>query len=50
MFKLLFKNKKQESTTLSLTLKNNDLVIINGKKYIVGEHYFDKDLTLHCIE
>jgi hypothetical protein len=33
-----------------INLKTNDVIIVNGKKYLVGEHYFDNDITLHCIE
>lgn len=34
----------------NIELKNNEIVIINGKKYLVGFSLFDNDISLHCLE
>jgi len=34
----------------TLELKNNEIILINNRKYIVGECLFDHDIILTCLD
>lgn len=46
LFKLFKKTKKINQ----IAIKNNDIIIVNGKRHLVGEHFDEKGFTLHCID
>lgn len=49
MFKW-FKKKSKKQNQISITLNNNDVIIVNGKKYLVGFGIVNDNIFLHDID